>query len=132
MLKIKGLAEVVLQVHDLEKAVQFYRDVLGLQVISPPGSRAVFLQAGPATVTCPQQIVLSPLKEGTPEFPKERFLRPIHHIGFEISDEDFATAAQRLRESGLEVRTGEHPFLPLKGLYVDDPDGNEVEFIAAR
>jgi hypothetical protein len=28
---------------------------------------------------------------------------------------------------GCEVRTGEHPFLPLKALYVDDPDGYHIE-----
>ena len=132
MLKIKGLAEIVLHVHDMEKSLKFYRDLLGLTVISPPASRAVFLPAGPAAVTCPQQIVLSPLREGTPEFPKERFKRPVHHLGFEISPQDFAAAEQRLRASGQEVRTGEHPFLPLNGLYIHDPDGNEVEFIAAR
>ena len=132
MLKIKGLAEVVLQVRDMEKSLKFYRDLLGLTVISPPTAQAVFLHAGPANVTCPQQIVLSPLRDGTPEFPKERFRRQLHHLGFEISQEDFAAAEKRLRASGQEVRTGEHPFLPLKGLYIDDPDGNEVEFIAAR
>jgi hypothetical protein len=30
---------------------------------------------------------------------------------------------------GFAVRFGEHPFLPLKGMYVDDPDGNEVELM---
>jgi len=33
---------------------------------------------------------------------------------------------------GFDVRLGEHPFLPLKGMYLDDPDGNEVELIAMK
>jgi len=33
---------------------------------------------------------------------------------------------------GIQPRFGEHPFLPLKGMYIDDPDGNEVEIIARR
>jgi len=32
----------------------------------------------------------------------------------------------------MELRFGEHPFLPLRGMYLDDPDGNEVEIISAR
>jgi catechol-2,3-dioxygenase len=28
------------------------------------------------------------------------------------------------------VRTGQHPFLPVEAIYVDDPDGNEVELVA--
>ena len=33
---IEGLAEVVLNVHDMQRALDFYRDLLGLEVISPP------------------------------------------------------------------------------------------------
>jgi hypothetical protein len=36
-----------------------------------------------------------------------------------------------LQTLGFDVRFGEHPFLALKGMYVDDPDGNEVELIAS-
>jgi len=33
---VEGLAEGVLNVHDLDGSLAFHRDVLGLQVISPP------------------------------------------------------------------------------------------------
>lgn len=132
MLRIKGLAEVVLWVHDTEKSVRFYRDLLGFTVISPPSSRAVFLRAGPEVLHCPQQIVLTPLREGTPDFPTERYRRPLHHIGFEISPEDLDGTAQRLKAEGVSFREGEHPFLPFRGLYIDDPDGNEIELLIAR
>jgi hypothetical protein len=49
-----------------------------------------------------------------------------------VAPEDFETERTRLEGLGLEVRFGEHPFLPLKGMYIDDPDGNEVELISAR
>ena len=32
----RGLAEVVLWVHDLDHSLRFYRDTLGLPVMSPP------------------------------------------------------------------------------------------------
>jgi hypothetical protein len=31
-----------------------------------------------------------------------------------------------------DVRLGEHPFLPVRGMYIDDPDGNEVDLIATK
>ena len=132
MPEIRGLTEIVIWVHNMEESLHFYRDLLGLRVMSPPDFRgAVFLQAGQSQVGVPQQIVLVPLPQGAPAFPGERAQRPLHHIGIELAPEDFETESDRLQSLGFEVRFGEHPFLALKGMYVDDPDGNEVELIAS-
>jgi catechol 2,3-dioxygenase-like lactoylglutathione lyase family enzyme len=133
MTKIRGLGEVVIWVHDMDKALHFYSEVLGLEIMSPPDFRgAIFLQAGQPAVACPQQIVLVPLPAGAPAFPGDRKERTLHHIGLEVAPEDFDGERSRLEGLGFEVRYGEHPFLPLKGMYIDDPDGNEVELISAR
>jgi catechol 2,3-dioxygenase-like lactoylglutathione lyase family enzyme len=133
MSAIRGLAEIVIWVHDMEAALRFYRDTLGLTVMSTPDMRgAIFLQAGPEVVSCPQQLVLIPLPAGAAAFPGERSQRPMHHFGIEITPETFESERDRLQALGMNVRLGEHPFLPLRGMYVDDPDGNEVELIARR
>jgi catechol 2,3-dioxygenase-like lactoylglutathione lyase family enzyme len=133
MTKIRGLAEVVISVHDMEKSLIFYRDILGLMVMSPPDFRgAVFLQVGQEHDIVPQQLVLVPLPEDTDAFPTERTQRPLHHFGIEVAQEDFKSESERLQGLGFNVRFGEHPFLPLKGMYVDDPDGNEVELITTK
>ncbi len=133
MSKIRGLAEVVIWVHDMEKSLGFYRDMLGLTQMSTPDMRgAIFLQAGPEVVDCPQQLVLAPLPAGAPAFPAERSERTLHHFGLEVSQEDFDTERKRLEGMGIDVRFGEHPFLQLRGMYLDDPDGNEVEIISRR
>ncbi len=36
MSAIRGLTELVIWVRDMEKALQFYRDALGLSIMSPP------------------------------------------------------------------------------------------------
>ena len=133
MAKIRGLIEVVISVHDMEKSLNFYRDILGLMVMSPPDFRgAVFLRVSQETDIVPQQIVLVPLPEGTDAFPTEKVRRPLHHLGIEVAREDFESERERLQGLGFDVRLGEHPFLPLKGMYLDDPDGNEVELIAMK
>jgi catechol 2,3-dioxygenase-like lactoylglutathione lyase family enzyme len=133
MTKIRGLGEVVIWVHDMEKALHFYSEVLGLEVMSPPDFRgAIFLQAGRPAIACPQQIVLVPLPAGAPAFPSDRTQRTMHHLGLEVAPEDAEAERQRLEGLGYDVRLGEHPFLPLKGMYIDDPDGNEVELISAK
>ena len=133
MAKIRGLTEVVISVHDMEKSLNFYRDILGLIVMSPPDFRgAVFLRLSQEADTVPQQLVLVPLPEGTDAFPTERVRRPLHHLGIEVAREDFESERERLQGLGFDVRLGEHPFLPLKGMYLDDPDGNEVELITTK
>ena len=130
MSAIRGLTELVIWVRDMETALGFYRDALGLTVMSPPDFRgAVFLQVGESK-DVPQQIVLVPLPEGAAGAPAERSQRALHHVGLEITAQDFEQEQKRLQGLGFEVRLGEHPFLPLRGMYIDDPDGNEVELIA--
>ncbi len=132
MSKVRGLTEVVIWVRDMEKALGFYRDALGLTVMSPPDFRgAVFLQVGESQ-DVPQQVVLVPLPEDAPGAPAERSQRALHHLGLEVAAGDFEQERERLEGLGFAPRLGEHPFLPLRGMYIDDPDGNEVELIAQK
>jgi catechol 2,3-dioxygenase len=124
---IRGLAEIVLWVHDLPAALAFYRDLLGLPVISPPERpNPTFLQAAPGTAGIPQMVVLVQMPAGAPPFGVPR---PLHHLALEVAAGDFDAAQERLTASGYAVRTGQHPVIPSRTLYIDDPDGNEVELI---
>lgn len=130
MTMIRGLAEIVISVHDLEASLRFYRDTLGLTLVSEPAFRPVFLRAGNPAVSVPQLVVLVPLPPGTPPFPTAKPERPLHHIAFELAPADFDAMHAHLSAAGFTIRTGQHPVIPSRTMYVDDPDGNEVEFIA--
>jgi hypothetical protein len=60
-MNIQGIAEIVLNVHDKQVALAFYRDLLGLEVISPPELPNVFLKIGSGQAGIPQMIVLVPI-----------------------------------------------------------------------
>lgn len=133
MSRLRGLAEVVLMVGSVEKSLAFYRDVLGLTVISPPELKGpVFLELGQPSLRVPSQIVLVPRPADAPQQPADRRFRNVHHIGIEIATEDFEAETQRLQGLGFALRSGEHPFLSVQAIYLDDPDGNEVELVAGR
>ena len=51
---------MVLTVADIDASLAFYRDVLGLELISPPNVSARFLRVGAPASGIPQQIVLVP------------------------------------------------------------------------
>jgi catechol-2,3-dioxygenase len=127
-IEVEGLAEVVLNVHDMERSLAFYRDLLGLTVISPPErTNPVFLRAGAATATLPALVVLVQLPADAPAFAPPRTL---HHLALAVAADAFDAAQAALTRRGFAIRTGQHPILPSRTMYVDDPDGNEVELIA--
>lgn len=127
MPRILGLAEIVLNTHDQAASLRFYRDVLGLTVISPPNLPGpIFLQVGPGQADIPQMIVLVPLPPGSADFAPPRTL---HHLALEVAPEDFDAVQDHLQTLGFATRTGKHPVIPSRTLYVNDPDGNEVEVI---
>ncbi len=127
MTKIKGLAEIVLHVHDMDAALKFYQEVLGLEIIGRPGP--VFLKTGDPAVNIPQMIVLVPLPGDAGEFVAPRTL---HHLALELDPADFSAEEERLKGLGYEIRYGEHPVISSRTMYVDDPEGNEVEFICSK
>jgi catechol 2,3-dioxygenase-like lactoylglutathione lyase family enzyme len=128
MIEIDGLAEVVLNVRDPERALAFYQGLLGLKRISPEGAPGpIFLRAGKATAEVPSLVVLAPLPPDSPAFGTPRTL---HHLALTIPEVGFDAARERLTSAGLEVRDGKHPVLAVRTMYITDPDGNEVEFIS--
>lgn len=125
---VQGLVEVVLNVRNMQRALDFYRDLLGMTVISPAErTNPIFLQVGAATDALPALVVLVQLPPDSGDFAKPRTL---HHLALAIAPEDFEQVRAGLVAKGFTVRTGEHPVLPSRTMYIDDPDGNEVELIA--
>ena len=123
------LAEIVLLVADPDRSIAFYRDVLGMTVISPTAAPATFLRVGPPAQGVPQQIVLVPRPRQTHLAATGKFDRDLHHIGLEVAPDEFESERARLAALGLPIRGGQHPFLHVQAFYLDDPDGNEIEIV---
>ncbi|MEO7913503.1 MAG: VOC family protein [Roseiflexaceae bacterium] len=126
MKHVVGMAEIVLWTVDQPRALAFYRDLLGLEVISRAGMANVFLKVGEGNTGIPQMIVLVPK-------PAEIASQPsgyqLHHLALELPDSEFDQQHDALIAAGYAPRDGKHPVLASRTMYVDDPDGNEVEFI---
>jgi len=127
---VEGLAEIVLWVRDMDAALAFYRDLFGLEVISPPGLPNKFLRAGDPGGGVPEMIVLIPHPDRSMEFPIEKPKRVLHHMAFRVGAEAYDELEARFKAAGIQVRSGVHPILKaVRTFYVDDPDNNEVEVI---
>jgi catechol-2,3-dioxygenase len=115
-LPVTGINELVLEVLDLDRAADFYSQVLGLPVANRWEGRA-WLKVGDAT-----RIGL-----WTPQVGIAEGRGGVHvHYAMHIPEEDYARAVTRLREHGYEPH--EEDFEENgRAVYVTDPDGNVVE-----
>jgi len=110
-------------VHDLEKTVSFYKDILGLQEIrrhtSGRGSQLVFLKAPGSE----EEIEICKFDESGPVM-----VGPdLTHLAFEVDDlEKFAKQAEA---KGYPLSDGPHRSGSGKIAFIDAPEGYEIELI---
>ena len=125
LLALKALNHVSFPVQDLDRAVHFYRDVLGLAPIPRPDLPFPGAWLGGSGGI---QVHLIEPPPGAPLGSPPPSLNPLGgHIAFAIDDYDAVVAA--LHEAGIETLEAG----PEVGqLWVRDPDGHLIELIAAR
>jgi len=120
---VRKLLHTRYRVHDLEKTVSFYKDVLGLKELrrhtSGRGSQLVFLKAPGSD----EEIEICKFDESGPVV-----VGPdLTHLAFEVDDLDkFAKAAAA---KGHPLSDGPHPSGVGKIAFIDAPEGYEIELI---
>lgn len=129
MSRITSIAEIVLWSADKARSVAFYRDLLGFEIISPSHLPNVFLKVAEGHAGIPQMIVIVPKSAEVLSQPSGFQL---HHLAFELPPAEFDEQRKALVAAGFSPRGGKHPVLASRTMYVNDPDGNEVEFICCE
>jgi len=117
-LAVSGVSEIVLEVLDLERSVDFYVGCLGLPLYERSDDRAWVLAGRSRIGLWRPQVGLADGRGG------------VHvHYAFLVDESDFGAVVARLEESGLvpEVISSEADGRG-RAAYVADPDGNVVEF----
>lgn len=120
---VKKLLHTRYRVQDLERTVQFYRDVLGLQELrrhtSGRGSQLVFLKAPGSE----EEIELCKFDESGPV----NVGSDITHLAFEV--DDMEAFAKEAAAKGYPLSDGPHKGSSSIIAFVDAPEGYEVELI---
>ena len=123
-MQVKKLLHTRMRVSDMEQTIQFYTDVLGLEVlerkVSPRGSHLAFLKV-------PNSEELIELTSFPPSGPV-RVLEDLVHLAFQVESLDDTIAS--LNAQGVKITDG--PTQSSSGsrfIFIDAPDGYEVELI---
>jgi catechol 2,3-dioxygenase len=123
--KIPGqtrIGHVHLKVSDLEKALKFYRDILGFEVMQYYGNSAVFISAGGYHHHIGLNTWYS--KNGAPPPPTATGL--FHTAILYPTRKDLALVLKQLINAKYPL-TGASDHGVSNAIYLDDPDGNGVE-----
>jgi lactoylglutathione lyase len=126
---VRGLFEAHLTVGDIDRAVAFYRDVVGLPVaLELPERGAAFMWIG-----APGRAMLGLWSLGS--MPMALSL----HIAFDVAPQDVLGAPARLAEHGVQPLSffgdpATEPsvigWMPAAAVYFRDPDGHQLEYLA--
>ena len=115
----------VLFVADLERAVRFYTDTFGMEVVArEPRATAAFLRLPRSG----NHHDLGLFGVGTAGGPKRPGAIGLYHLAWQVDTiEELADARESLL--GARAYTGESSHGATKSVYAADPDGNEFEIM---
>src|SRR5689334_12289630 len=97
-MNICRIKETCLYVHDLEKAQNFYQDVLGLPLIAYLPGKHLFLRAGESVL-----LLFNPDDSRLKTSPPSHFGGGKQHFAFEVSDDDYEKTKQELIAKGIVI-----------------------------
>lgn len=122
-----SIGHVHLKVADIERALEFYRDILGFEVMQWYGDEAVFISAGGYH----HHIGLNTwMSKGAP--PAPRGSAGLFHLAILYPERrDLSQALQWLLEAGYQL-DGASDHGVSEALYLRDPDENGVELYVDR
>ncbi|MFZ0119394.1 MAG: VOC family protein [Pseudonocardiaceae bacterium] len=125
MIAVRRLNHAVLFVSDLDRAVEFYRNVLGMEVIArEPRANAAFLRAAGSD----NHHDLGLFGLGASASGPLRGHTGLYHLAWQVATiDELAKAREVLLAAG--AFGGESSHGATKSLYGADPDGNEFEIM---
>ncbi len=124
---IKALGEVALRVHDLDRMQSFYEDVVGLELMER-FPKAAFFRTAAGIGGHTQVFVLFDRGDASPAGADSR-ATALDHVAFTVLLEDFEGEKTRIEQLGIPMETMEHGWVQWRSFYINDPEGNQVEWV---
>lgn len=122
MIKTQGIAHFSIPVSDLQRSIDFYRDLLGLELLKevPPMGMAFMDSGGDCVVLVKVDAPISTSR-----------VRNVHHA-FRVDPASYRESVEALAQAGVEILYEEdrqEKVVDGPRAYFHDPDGNTLEII---
>lgn len=116
-----GINHITIRVNDINKAEEFYGDILGFELLRKMGQSMAVYKVG-------EEDTLVLVEAETSYDPSSRDYR-VDHFGFYLeSEERVDEMADYFREKEVTVLSGPANRKRGRFVFVSDPDGNMIEF----
>jgi catechol 2,3-dioxygenase-like lactoylglutathione lyase family enzyme len=118
MFKVQGIDHVGLVVKDVQRSINWYREILGLKRLYEDvwGDYPGVVGIGNTS------IAFFPMEDPDAKLPIDQ---PIHHIAFRVDRVNFNKARETLRQKEIEFEIQDQKVV--HSIYFRDPDGYLVE-----
>jgi catechol-2,3-dioxygenase len=124
---VKELGHLVLYVHDVDRSAAFYRDVLGWHEVMGPSTGSAAPVAMFSSGRTHHELLLIEVGADAQDIPTGRRVG-MYHFGLKVGDTDdeLREMLKRVTDAGATlVGASDHGMT--HSLYLQDPDGNELE-----
>lgn len=121
-MKLEGLDHVAITVRDPLRSAEWYHDVLGLErrFEEAWGDYPIVLLAGDSGVA------IFPADSREPRTVADAHNTiTMRHFAFRVDGRNFEAAKERMRLLAMTFREEDHAIS--RSIYIDDPDGHEIE-----
>lgn len=116
-----GINHITIRVNDIERAEEFYGDILGFELLRKMGQSMAVYQVG-------DEDTLVLVEAETSYDPSSRDYR-VDHFGFYLDSEDEVDElAEYFREKEVTIMSGPANRKRGRFVFISDPDGNMLEF----
>jgi catechol 2,3-dioxygenase-like lactoylglutathione lyase family enzyme len=123
-MKFLAIKETCLYCRDLDRAKEFYENLLGLEIINYLPDKHLFFRAGSSVL-----LIFNPDDSKTKTSPPAHFADGPQHFAFEVEKKDYQASKAEIRSKGIEIidtlvwKNGSESF------YFKDPEGNILEIV---
>jgi catechol 2,3-dioxygenase-like lactoylglutathione lyase family enzyme len=129
----KMLGEVVIRTPNMQPMVEFYRDVIELELYLTLDKMQFFKVAesigGQSQAIGIFELDIVSDVDDTAFDGHDARKTPLHHFAFIVDLKDYYNEFNRIAALGYTLRTMEHTVSQSRSFYLYDPDENTVEFV---